>query len=154
TAPHIDVTETRERACRLLVDCLTRGVRPTLAFIPVPLLLPGERAMTTAEPAGSLYARIPDVMAQYDLLDASLLVGYCWADEPRVGASVVTTGEAAAQVRAAAEALASEYWQQREAFKFGMPVDTVDGCIDRAASLPEKPVFISDAGDNITGGGI
>jgi microcystin degradation protein MlrC len=154
TAPHIDVDETRERGVRLLVDCLTRNVRPHLSFVPVPLLLPGEKAMTTAEPAGSLYARIPELIAQYGLLDASVLVGYCWADEPRVGASVVTLGEDAAQVRAAAEDLASDYWARRGAFRFGLPVDTVDGCIERAKALPEKPVFISDAGDNITGGGI
>ena len=154
TAPHVDVTETRERACRLLIDILRRGVRPHLGFIPVPLLLPGEKAMTTAEPAASLYAGLPELIERYGLLDASILVGYCWADEPRVGASVVTVGEDAAVVRQAAEALATDYWNRRAEFGFSMPVDTVDGCIEAARALPEKPVFISDAGDNITGGGV
>lgn len=154
TAPHIDEMETRERACRLLVDCLTRHVRPHLAFTPVPLLLPGEKAMTTAEPAGSLYARIPDVIDSYALLDASVLVGYCWADEPRVSASVVTVGEDADRVQQAAADLAHDYWARRERFGFGMPVDSVDGCIEQAKALAERPVFISDAGDNITGGGV
>jgi microcystin degradation protein MlrC len=153
TAPHIDVTKTRGRAVALLVDCLKRGVRPEMSFIPVPVLLPGEKAMTTAEPAGSLYARIPDVISQYNLLDASILVGYVWVDEPRASASVVTVGTDAAQTQQAAQDLASDYWSRRADFKFGMPVASVDECIEQAQRLA-KPVFISDAGDNITGGGI
>lgn len=154
TAPHIDVDETRERACRLLVDCLTRNIRPHLAFVPVPLLLPGEKAMTTAEPAGSLYARLSDVIDSYRLLDASVLVGYCWADEPRVSASVVAVGEDVDRVQQSVDDLALDYWARRERFGFGMPVDSVDGCIEQAKTLAGTPVFISDAGDNITGGGV
>ncbi|QPC83360.1 M81 family metallopeptidase [Phototrophicus methaneseepsis] len=154
TAPHRDVTETRERACRLLVHCLMHDVHPNKVFIPVPLLLPGEKAMTTAEPAGSLYARIPEVIEAYDLLDVSILVGYAWVDEPRATACVITLGEDAGKAQQAAEELARDYWSRREGFRFGMPTGTVDACIEQAQALPEKPVFISDAGDNITGGGI
>ncbi len=110
--------------------------------------------MTTAEPAGSLYALLPQLIENYGLLDASILVGYAWVDEPRASASVFTIGEDVEKVRQAAEELAREYWSKRREFRFGMPFGTVDECIQRAKSLPEKPVFISDAGDNITGGGI
>lgn len=154
TAPHIDEIETRERALRLLIDCLKRSERPHMAFVPVPLLLPGEKAMTTAEAAGGLYGRLPEVIDQYGLLDASVLVGYCWADEPRVTASVIAIGPDADQTRQAAEDLATDYWSRRERFRFGMPTGTVDWCIEEAATLAEKPVFLSDSGDNITGGGI
>ncbi len=154
TAPHVDVEQTRERAVRLLVDCLKRGVRPAQAFIPVPVLYPGEKSMTTAEPAGSLYARIPAVIEQYGLLDASILIGYVWVDEPRATASVIAIGADAAQAQAAAADLARDFWSRRADFRFGMPTGTVDQCIEQASALPEKPVFISDAGDNITGGGI
>ncbi len=154
TAPHVDVTETRQRAVRLLVDCLTREVRPAQAFIPVPVLYPGEKSMTTAEPAGSLYARIPAVIEQYGLLDLSILIGYVWVDEPRATASVIAIGEDADKAQAAAADLARDFWSRRAGFRFGMPTGTVDECIEQAATLPEKPVFISDAGDNITGGGI
>lgn len=154
TAPHRDVDETRARAVRLLVDCLTRDVRPAKAFIPVPVLYPGEKSMTTAEPAGSLYARIPAVIEQYGLLDVSILIGYVWVDELRATASVITLGDDADKARAAAADLARDFWSRRKDFRFGMPTATVDECIEQAARWSEKPVFISDAGDNITGGGI
>jgi microcystin degradation protein MlrC len=154
TAPHIDVTETRGRAVQLLVECLTRGQRPQMSFIPIPVLLPGEKAMTTAEPAGSLYARIPQVISEYELLDASILVGYVWVDEPRAAASAIAVGMDSAKTQLAAQDLASAYWERRKEFRFGMPTASVDECIEQAQGLTEKPVFISDAGDNITGGGI
>lgn len=52
TAPHVDVTETKERACRNLVDLLSnKASRPFKAWVPVPILLPGEQTSTRLEPA-------------------------------------------------------------------------------------------------------
>ncbi|KAH9886892.1 hypothetical protein F4778DRAFT_758076 [Xylariomycetidae sp. FL2044] len=57
TAPHVDVAETKERACRNLVELLGRRdrgeqpVRPLKAWIPLPVLLPGEQTSTRDEPA-------------------------------------------------------------------------------------------------------
>jgi microcystin degradation protein MlrC len=52
TAPHVDVVETRERACRNLVELLSnKSSRPFKAWIPVPILLPGEQTSTRLEPA-------------------------------------------------------------------------------------------------------
>ena len=92
TAPHIDVQETMQRACAMLLDCATRRIRPTLVWAPVPVLLPGERTSTEDQPAKDLYAQLPLRNATLGVLDASLLVGYVWADEPRATASVVLTG--------------------------------------------------------------
>ncbi len=156
TAPHIDGKETRARAMLLLVNSLRHDIHPRLAFVPIPTLFPGEKAMTTMEPAQSLYAQLPEAIARYGLLDASLLVGYAWADEPRVASSAVAVGQNAASVAEAARELASAWWEQRANFAFGMPTGSIDDCIDvaRAAAQCGTPVFISDAGDNITGGGV
>ena len=50
TAPHEDAAETRARALSLLIQCRREGLRPIKAFIPIPLLLSGERTMTLVEP--------------------------------------------------------------------------------------------------------
>ncbi|MEM7119612.1 MAG: M81 family metallopeptidase, partial [Chloroflexota bacterium] len=50
TAPHIDTVETRAKACRMLVDCLQAGKRPTIIRQAVPVILPGERTSTEVEP--------------------------------------------------------------------------------------------------------
>ena len=52
TAPHVDVFETKERACQILVELLRRGSeRPFKAWVPIPVLLPGEQTSTRVEPA-------------------------------------------------------------------------------------------------------
>ncbi len=156
TAPHVDGEETRARAVRLLVDSLQRHIRPMAAFVPIPTLFPGEKAMTTTEPARSLYALLPEMTAREGVLDASLLVGYAWADEPRVASSAVAVGQDSASAAKAARNLASAWWAQRTRFAFGMPTGSIDACIRmaREAAKHDTPVFISDAGDNITGGGV
>ena len=152
TAPHTDTEETRARAVRLLLQCLRAGIRPHTAFVPIPALFSGEQTMTTVEPGKRVYAGVETQVRPPDVLDASLLVGYVWADQPRVGASAVACGMDAAATRAAAAALAQSYWEARTQFSFPMPADSVDRCIEQALHATGAPVFISDAGDNVTAG--
>jgi microcystin degradation protein MlrC len=154
TAPHVDVIETVERACRLLVDSLKRGARPHKAFIRVPVILPGEVTSTEWQPGERLYGIIPGLIDGQRVLDASILVGYVWADEPRASASVLALGTDAEAANAAARTLAEAYWKARSEFQFGVPALPMDECIEVALSAPETPVFISDSGDNPTAGGV
>src|SRR5690606_40494854 len=76
TAPHVDTLETQERALRMLVRALEEGVRPQMAWMPVPVALPGEKTSTEWEPGLSLYAGLPEVDAVPGVWDASMFVGY------------------------------------------------------------------------------
>ncbi|KAF7592260.1 hypothetical protein BBP40_000462 [Aspergillus hancockii] len=159
-APHEDELETKERACRNLVDLLTQRpgaaegpVRPLKAWIPVPILLPGEQTSTRIEPAKSLYEAVPEVEAQPGVIDAAIWVGYPWADEPRNRGAVVVTGWDEVTVAAGAERLARQFWDSRKEFKFVAPTGSLAECIDTALASPIHPFFISDSGDNPTAGG-
>jgi microcystin degradation protein MlrC len=153
TAPHVDVPETLERAYGLLIKCLTQGIRPYKAFIPVPILLSGEQTSTEWEPGTSLYRQIPEVISNYGLLDASILIGYVWADEPRSTACVTAFGMDQAKVELAARYLAQKFWDVRHLFRFGTTAAGVDECIQIAMGSTEHPIVISDSGDNPTAGG-
>jgi len=154
TAPHVDVEETRSRAGRLLLDALQTGKTTHIQYKRVPVVLPGEMTATTWEPGTSLYNQIPFIIDEYDLVDASILIGYAWADEPRTSASIITIGHDESKTKEAVCYLASEYWNARHQFQFGAPADTIHACIEKAITASHKPVFISDSGDNITGGGV
>ena len=153
TAPHIDYVETRERAVRNLVHCLTADIRPVRAWVRVPVLLPGEKTSTRVEPAQSIYASIEDVERLDGVLDASLWVGYAWADEPRSAATVLVSGTDRAVVSAEAERLARAWWDARDGFEFCAPSGAADWCIAQAFESDERPFFVSDSGDNPTAGG-
>ncbi|MBB2910276.1 microcystin degradation protein MlrC [Streptosporangium becharense] len=152
-APHEDALETRERAARNLVHHLRTGERPVRAWSRIPILLPGEKTSTRVEPARSLYRRILPVEASEGVTDASIWIGYAWADEPRCHASVVVTGTDTATVRDAASGLAGELWAVRDAFGFVGPPGTLEQGVERALAATAKPYLISDSGDNPGAGG-
>lgn len=154
-APHEDAMESKERAIRTLLMRLENGKgKPAYkARVRVPILLPGEKTSTRIEPAKSLYARVAPATAQDGILDASIWVGYPWADEPRNHAVIVVTGDDREKVKSAAEELAAEFWRVRNEFRFVAPTAGLQECLDKAIASDKKPYFISDMGDNPTAGG-
>ncbi|HJZ50062.1 MAG TPA: M81 family metallopeptidase [Roseiflexaceae bacterium] len=153
-APHDDVLQTREKACALLLDCLDRHIRPLRAWVRIPVILPGERTSTLVEPGKSVYASLEESDPTPGVLDASLWVGYVWADEPRSSASVVVTGTDPASARREAQKIARRYWGARKDFAFVAPAGSADWCIEQAIAWPGNGVVISDSGDNPTAGGV
>lgn len=154
TAPHIDVADTMRRAVTMLVRALKTGVRPVLGWVPVPVLLPGERTSTQDEPARSFYTQIHEVEEPSGIWDASFQVGYVWADEPRSTAAAVVTGTDRVTMEAAATRLAQNYWDIRHDFVFGMETGSIEECVARAIASPTHPVVLAESGDNPTGGGV
>lgn len=154
TAPHVDGSLTERRAIGHLVKCLKDGFQPVNIMIKIPLLLPGEYAVTEIEPASSLYARINDIETQEGILDASILIGCAWTDSPYNTVSVIVVAKEDNQkARDCAESLANEIWTRRT--EFGPEVETVsvEEAIKKAIESKENPFFISDSGDNVTAGG-
>ena len=154
TAPHRDDQETRRRALGHLVRALREGLKPVSVMIKPPLLLMGEEAITDVEPARSLYARLEEIEQVPGIMDASLLIGFAYGDTPYTSTSVIVVAECDGELaQQYAAVLAREVWARRRDFGFGVEVASVDDAIRLALDATERPVFISDAGDNVTGGG-
>ena len=135
TAPHIDKRQTTQRACDMLVHCLDQHIRPTMVWSPIPVLMPGERSSTRYQPAKRLWGQLPAMNAHPGVLDASLLVGYVWADEPKATASAVLTGTDPALLKKDALSLAQQYWNARKEFQFGVPTGPLDEVIEKSDLL-------------------
>ncbi|MGO6813498.1 M81 family peptidase [Rhizobium leguminosarum] len=154
TAPHIDVEETMRRSVSMLVKSLKTGERPIVLWAPIPVVLPGERTSTVDEPAKSLYEMLPGIDALDGVWDASLMVGYVWADEPRATAAAIMTGTDRTVLEREAKRLARAYWDAREDFVFGCETGSLEECVERAITSPTAPVVLAESGDNPTGGGV
>lgn len=154
TAPHIDYIETRERAMALLVRCLREGIRPKKVFVKIPVGLPGEKTSTEWEPGMSIYKEIVPQIDGEKVMDATIQIGYVWADEPRMAACTIAIGLDEDAIRDTATHLAKLYWNHRADFKFGVPALSVEDCIHNAMQDNVKPILISDSGDNPTAGGV
>lgn len=153
TAPHVDRVETMMRATDMLTHCLRYGIRPSIVWATIPVLLAGEQSSTEWDPGRRLWADLSEYNRQPGVLDVTQLVGYVWADEPRAGASVLVTGTAPDTQKRVAADLAKRYWAARRSFKFGSPTGTIEDTITQALASNTHPVVISDSGDNPGGGG-
>jgi microcystin degradation protein MlrC len=154
-APHEDAMETKERAVKDLLNRLDSGKgKPAYkAWVPIPVLLPGEKTSTRIEPAKSVFGAIAPTLAQPGIIDGGIWVGYPWADEPRNHAVVVVTGDDKQAVTAAAEKLARSFWAARNGYAFVATTKPWKETLDSALASSKHPFFISDMGDNPTAGG-
>jgi microcystin degradation protein MlrC len=134
-APHEDALQTKERAVMHLIERLHSGKgKPAYkAWIPVPILLPGEKTSTRIEPGKSLYFIVaPLVDGQEGIVDGDIWIGYAWADEPRNHAAVMVTGDDKKKAIRAAEDLATYFWEVRKQFGFVAPTGTLDEVLTKA----------------------
>jgi microcystin degradation protein MlrC len=154
-APHEDALESKKRAVDNLLSRIESGKgKPAYkAWIPVPILLPGEKTSTRTEPGKSLYAQVAPAADQPGIVDAVIWVGYAWADEPRNHAVVMVTGDDREKVTRTAEKLANSFWEVRSEFKFIAPTASLSESLDKAIESKKQPFIISDMGDNPTAGG-
>lgn len=154
-APHEDALDSKKRAVVNLIDRLESGKgKPAFkAWIPVPILLPGEKTSTRIEPGKSLYAKVDPETQKKGIIDAAIWIGYAWADEPRNHGVVMVTGDDQKQVKASAEYLAKSFWEVRHQFEFVTPVAGLKESLDKGLASAKKPFVISDMGDNPTAGG-
>lgn len=154
-APHEDAMESKKRAVDNLLDRLESGKgKPKFkAWIPVPILLPGEKTSTRIEPGKSLYAKVHPETEKEGVVDAAIWVGYAWADEPRNHAVIMVTGDDKNEVSKSAEYLANSMWEVRNEFDFVAPTTTFDEALEKALGSDKRPFMLSDMGDNPTAGG-
>ena len=154
-APHEDAMETKQRAVQNLLTRIESGKgKPAFkAWIPIPILLPGEKTSTRIEPAKTVYKAVAPAAAQPGIIDAAIWVGYAWADEPRNHAVVMVTGDDKEKVTRTAEQLAKSFWDARSGYAFVAPTDNLEGSLNKAIASTKHPFFISDSGDNPTAGG-
>ncbi|PIF05148.1 MAG: microcystin degradation protein MlrC [Draconibacterium sp.] len=154
-APHEDALESKQRALENLLDRLENGKgKPKYkAWVPVPILLPGEKTSTRIEPGKSLYAKVAPVADREGVIDAAIWTGYAWADEPRNHGVVMVTGDDKEKVVEGAQYLAQSFWDVHNEFEFVAPVASLEECLSMAIKSKEHPFIISDMGDNPTAGG-
>ena len=154
-APHEDAIESKQRAVDNLLSRLISGKgKPKYkAWIPVPILLPGEKTSTRIEPGKSLYQKVQPMTEKKGVIDAAIWIGYAWADEPRNHGVVMVTGDNKKEVSESAESLAQAFWDVRNEFEFVAPTANLKTSLSYALASNKKPYIISDMGDNPTAGG-
>ena len=152
TAPHRDDDETGFRAADQLVRTLRGELQPVTAAVRVPILAPGEMAVTTQSPGRELYDHLAEIGREPGVVEANLMIGFAWNDRPWSGMTALVTASSPNIARKRALALAKRVWDRRKEFSLRMETADIRTGLARATEAMAGPIYLSDAGDNTTAG--
>lgn len=155
TAPHVDGEETRLRTVKLLLEAIREDYHPVVVHLDIPILIPGEKGVTNAEPVRSFYRRLPEIAGLEGIMDASVFIGMPWTDVERAGMSIQVVAEDidfVSLAREQAQSLARDIWDLRNELGFDVEALDIGQAIETALESRDSTVFITDSGDNITAG--
>lgn len=153
TAPHTDAWETGQHAAKLADMIITHGKNLSMQAVKLPYLIAGEKSETAHPPMRELIATLRDLEDNGEVLAASYLLGFPWADTPDNGvtALVVTDNDPPKAIHHA-QRLADLFVEKRSLFGFSAEADEPLIILRKALAEKVKPVFVSDSGDNPTAG--
>jgi len=153
TAPHTDADETELRAAKLLIQCLEENIYPEPHVIPIPFIANGDIITTEDGPGKTIMDRLWEIDKDEEILTISFFGGQPWVDAPNSHASVVVVpNKNKKRAIEKAKELAGLFWTVKDNFQFKSPVIDPEEAVKQALASERTPVFISDSGDNTTGG--
>lgn len=154
-SPHIDIAETVEFVTTKLVQLIQDRKDITPVYQKLPMILGGEQSVSTDEPVKSLNLYMNDLEKDDRILSISWHVGYLRHDTPVAGCGIVVVPSDNQYREYAAEICnnVSQYiWNKRHEFHYtGLTLSPVEA-LEKAINFGDKPVFITDSGDNVTSG--
>ncbi|HEV2128590.1 MAG TPA: M81 family metallopeptidase [Thermomicrobiales bacterium] len=140
--PHTDMRETGRQALQVLAARVGNVVQPVMAHTRLPLIAPNQTMVTTWQsPLKTAIDRARHMEQQPDVLAATVLGGFAFADVPFAGvATIVVTNGDADLARSYADELAAICWNQRDDFTV-RPVPVSDATSE-AMAAPDGSVYV------------
>ncbi len=155
TIPHIDQPEAELEIVKDVVELAREGENVTPCISIIPAIVSGEKGLTSTYPLKDLMQIVNEYEAMDEIMSASIFMGEPWGDSPNSHMSVVVV-PSRQKYSAFARKACNDLWKKVFAhvrdFSFEVPVLKPDEVIKQAVDKDVRPVFISDAGDNTTGG--
>ena len=153
TAPHVDKVETERKAMRLLLYCIENKLLPRPQIARANVILPGDSVQTAFPPLSAIMAAADEMEKLPGMLCAQVFNGQPWVDTPYTGPNMIVTHETnEALSTKCAECLARMFYDARHDFRFLVEAVEPEEAILHAVKAQERPVFITDSGDNTTAG--
>lgn len=153
TYPHIDAYDVGYEVGAILMGTLLGNLKPVIALKHIPLLIgPPLNVVTADMPIKQVYDRARVMQRTIPgVLTCCPAQGFMQQDVPTAGAGVMVTVDGDREL---AQKLADELGELMFSFRKDYWID-LPGAAEtiRLAKQSEKPVAISDGGDNIGGGG-
>ncbi|WP_018751756.1 M81 family metallopeptidase [Paenibacillus sanguinis] len=155
TVPHIDQPETECITAELLATHIATASATHPVFIPLPLVICGEKALGNQFPLNDIFNQLAEIEAQQGILTASFFLGHAWSDSEHTGASIMIVPESPEfepLARQSGMNLMKFVQEHRDRFVFSSLALEPAAAVERSLAEPLKPLFVSDSGDNTTAG--
>ena len=154
-SPHTDATETKQKVAQMLCDLLKNRQNIHSVYRKLPLILGGEQSVSADEPVRSINIYMDELEKDPRILSCSWHVGYLRHDCDVAGCGIVVvpaTEKDFAYAEEIADQLADYVWQKRHEFHYTGLTKKPEEALKMALEFEDKPVFITDSGDNVTSG--
>lgn len=154
TAPHSDMSGTQDKTARLLLRCIHEKILPIPCLIEIPAIVAGDTVITSELPYKKINDRLKAIDQDEKILYISFFIGQNWSDTRNNRATVITTAIPGYEDTAFnyAKEIALLFWNLKDDFHFAIPALMPEEALQMCMKYNEKPVFISDSGDNVTAG--
>lgn len=154
-SPHTDIRETYRFVAEKFVDLLQhrRNLHPV--YYKVPIIIGGEKSVSTDEPMRSINALCDEAEATGRILSASFHIGYLRHDGDKLGCSVVVvpnTEKDRSFAQAWAKKIRAFAYEKRHEFHYHGNVAEPQDALMQVVQHPSGPCFLTDSGDNVGSG--
>ncbi|HSI78561.1 MAG TPA: M81 family metallopeptidase [Lunatimonas sp.] len=149
--PHVDTYERGLQAVNIMAKIVRGEVKPTQFLVKPPMVYNIVFQHTFSEPLLPITTASKELEHQSEILAASVVGGYQYADVPWMGpAVIVVTDNNPKLAEREANRLAGMMWESRERTRLNLPNPAQ--AVQMAMEHQGRPVVLIDQGDNIGGG--
>lgn len=151
TNPHIDPYARGQEATAILESLIKHEIKPTSAYISVPIILAPQATGTDDLPLKAVHERVAEMESESDIVCICVMAGFAYADTPFTGSSIVVTTNNRPEL---AQKYAQELWDiflqnhGNALPDFLSPEDAVQQALTQIGN----PIILVDSADNIGGG--
>lgn len=154
-SPHTDIEETVQFVTMELVKLIRQRKFITPIYQKLPLILGGEQSVSNDEPVFSLNNYMNELEKDSRILSISWHVGYLRHDCPEAGCGIIVVpsdNKYQDYAKEICQKVSTYIWNKRHEFHYtGLTLSPIEA-LNKALNFSDKPVFITDSGDNVTSG--
>ena len=154
-SPHTDRADAHQNVFKCLVDLVKdrRVISPS--YLKVPILLGGERCVSTDEPLVSINKLLNEIEEDPRIMCCSYHIGYLRHDTDKCGAAICVvpyTPEDKFYADQKAQEIYDFVWKKHKDFHFTGYADEPEVALEVMLDTNGGQVFLTDSGDNVTAG--
>ncbi|MDD2954800.1 MAG: M81 family metallopeptidase [Oscillospiraceae bacterium] len=157
TVPHTDMAENERAVAAHMVTCLREQERTVPQYVRLPYAIHPEKALGNSYPLKNIFERLFELEKDERIAIATLGIGAVWCDCATLATHVIVTPSRERDTDYALEQarlLADYVYSFRDEYDFQQLPLSPHEAARYSVSFEGAPVYVSDSGDNTTGGAV